>query len=289
MINWLKKIAIKLRNYTFSIILSILLGLLVFAFLFNMIVYNIYPGEAAVFWSRFFGGTDTLSVYPEGIHFIFPWDKMYVYNVRIQEIKPEMDVLTKNGLQVHIRLSIRYAPEYKLLGILHQQVGMDYADKVIIPEIEAVIREIVGTLDAEEVYTTGRKLIVEAINKAIEQVAQRYINIDDVLVRGITLPEEVAESIRNKIKQKHLAEAHTYVIEREKKEATRKRIEAEGIRDHLNTIASSRFEKDQYLNWQGIKATEKLAESQNSKIIIIGSGKNGLPLILNTETDNQKN
>ncbi len=254
-----------------------------------MIVYNIYPGEAAVFWSRFFGGTDILSVYSEGLHLILPWDKMYVYNVRIQEIKPEMDVLTKNGLQVHIKLSIRYAPEYKLLGVLHQQVGMEYADKVIIPEIEAVIREIIGTLNAEEVYTTGRKLIVEAINKAIEQVAQRYINIDDVLVRGIILPEEVAESIRNKIKQKHLAEAHTYVIEREKKEATRKRIEAEGIRDHLNTIASSLFNKEQYLNWQGIKATEKLAESQNSKIIIIGSGKNGLPLILNTETNGDKN
>ncbi|KPA19022.1 membrane protease subunit stomatin/prohibitin-like protein [Candidatus Magnetomorum sp. HK-1] len=292
--QWFKNKLKKLKEYSLMIILTLLIGALVFAFSFNMIVYNIFPGEAGVFWSRFFGGTNISYVYSEGIHFLFPWDKMYIYNIRIQEIKPEMDVLTKNGLQVHIRLSIRYAPESKLLGVLHQQVGFDYANKVIIPEIEAVLREIIGTLDAEEVYTSGRKLIVEAINNAIEQIAQRYINIDDVLVRSIILPDEVAESIRSKIKEKHRAEAHTYIIQREAKEAERKRIEATGIRDHLNIISSSKFDKnsnfdkENFLKWQGIKATENLANSQNSKIIIIGSGKNGLPLILNAETDENK-
>ena len=253
------------------------------AIFFNNIVYNIYPGEAGVFWSRFFGGTDVSEDYSEGIHFIFPWDKIYTYNIRIQEIRPELDVLTKNGLQVHFNLSIRYRPKKQLLGLLHQEVGFDYANKVIVPEIEVVIREIVGQLNAEEAYTSGRKLIIDAINTAIEQVAQRYIIIDDVLIRRIILPLEVATSIKDKIKEKHKAEAYNYIIEREKKEAVRKRIEAAGIKDHLNTIASSKFDKEQFLRWQGIKATQDLSSSQNAKIVIIGSGKDGLPLILNTD------
>ncbi|KPA17406.1 membrane protease subunit stomatin/prohibitin-like protein [Candidatus Magnetomorum sp. HK-1] len=283
--KWFEKFITKLKNYAFGMFLTALISILLIAFMFNLIVYNVYPGEAAVFWSRFFGGTDISYVHKEGIHFILPWDKMYIYNIRIQETKPEMDVLTKNGLQVHIMLSIRYAPVFRLLGVLHQQVGSDYANKVIIPEIEAVIREIIGTLDAEEVYTTGRSLIIQAINKAIEQVAQRFINIDDVLIRRIELPPEVAESIGYKIRQKHLAEAHTYIIQREKKEATRKEIEAQGIRNHLDKIVSSKhFSNEQFLRWKGIQATENLANSQNAKIVIIGSGKDGLPLILNTDS-----
>jgi regulator of protease activity HflC (stomatin/prohibitin superfamily) len=248
------------------------------AFCFNFIVYILKTGEAGVFWSMFFGGTDIKHIHGEGIHIICPWDKMYVYNIRIQEISPELKALTKNGLEIHLYLSIRYRPVYKLLGVLHQQVGPDYANKVIVPEIEAVLREIIGTMDAEEIYSTGRKVITEAINEAIEQVAQRFIIIDDVIIRKIVLPPSVAESIRKKIEQKHIAEAHDYIVEKEKKEAIRKRIEGEGIRDQMNAIASAKSPEKKIIMWKGIEATKKIAESDNAKIIIIGNGEKGLPV-----------
>ena len=262
-------------------IIAGLLCLLVAVYMFEMIVYSIMPGEAGVFWGRF-TRTRVDDVYDEGLKLVFPWDKIYVYNIRIQEVSPELQVLTRTGLKVNLYLSIRYAPKRKLLGMLHQRVGPDYVNIVIIPEIEAVLREIIGTMDAEQIYTTGRAVIVEAINKAIQQVEQRYINVDDVLIKKVELPESVAETIRFKIKQKHLIEAHEFIVEREKKEAERKRIEGQGIRDQLKIIASS-IPEGQILTWKGIQATQEIAKSNNAKVVIIGGGKEGLPIILNAD------
>ena len=245
------------------------------------IFFSILPGEAGVLWSRF-KGTEIDYVYPEGFHLIYPWDKMYIYNVRIQETHPDMDVLTNTGLKVHLLLSIRYAPKYKLLGVLHQKVGPRYPQKVIIPEIEAVLREIIGTMGAEEIYTTGRAVIIKAINQAIEQVAQRYIDVDSVLIKRIDLPQSVAKAIRYKIEQKHLIQAHEFIVQKEKKEAQRKRIEGEGIRDQLKIIASS-LPQGQILKWKGVQATEEIAKSKNAKVVIIGNGEAGLPIILNMD------
>jgi regulator of protease activity HflC (stomatin/prohibitin superfamily) len=252
--------------------------LLLAAYLSHQIFYSVMPGEAGVYWSRFHGGTRVDYIYPEGMHAIPPWDKMYIYTVRIQEIHPEFDVLTNTGLKVHLYLSIRYAPKYKLLGLLHRNVGPDYPNRVITPEITAVLREVIGTMGAEQIYTTGRAVIVEAINLAIERVSQRYIDVDGVLIKGIELPPSVAKAIQYKAEQKHLVEAHTFIVEKEKKEAERKRIEGEGIRDQLRIISSG-LPEGQVLEYMGIKATLELARSVNSKVIVVGSGKNGLPLI----------
>jgi len=269
-------------NFNKKLYISIcLILLLVFISIGNMMFYSIKSGEAGVLWERFYG-TKIDYIYPEGFHVIFPWDELFIYNIRIQEISPEIDVLTKTGLEVHLFLSIRYAPKEQLLGLLHKYVGPDYANKVIVPEIEAVLREIIGTMGAEQIYTTGRAVIIEAINEAIEQVAQRYIHVDDVLIKRIELPESVAKAIRYKIEQKHLVEAHTYLIEKEKKEAERKRIEGKGIHDQLEIIAKA-IPDGKILKWKGIQATEKIANSNNSKVVIIGSGENELPIILNTE------
>jgi len=237
----------------------------------HQIFHTILPGEAGVHWSRFKGGTRVDFVYPEGMSMIPPWDRLYVYNVRIQEMSPELDVLTKSGLEVHLYLSIRYAPKYKLLGLLHRQVGPDYANKVIYPEIASVLREVIGTMEAEQIYTTGRTVIVEAINLAIERVAQRYINVDGVLIKKIELPAKVAESIRYKAEQEQMVAAHRFIVEREKQEAARKRIEGEGIRDQMNIISSSVPNGD-ILKWMGINATLELSKSNNTKVVVIGAG-----------------
>lgn len=278
----MKKIIQKLKSWVkarASLVLVIIIASLVMAaYLSHNIFYTIMPGEAGVYWSRFQGGTVVDYIYSEGTHAISPWDKLYIYTARIKEIHPELDVLTNTGLRVHLYLSIRYAPKYKFLGLLHKKIGPDFANKVIVPEITSVLREVIGTMGAEHIYTTGRAVILEAINLAINRVSQRYINVDSVLIKRIDLPDSVAKAIRYKIEQKHLVEAHTFIVEREKKEAERKRIEGEGIRDEWKIISSAGSESH-ILEWLGIKATLELAQSNNSKVIVIGAGKKGLPVI----------
>lgn len=258
-----------------------LIALLIAAYTVKRVVYLVGPGEAGIHWSLF-KGTEVDRVYGEGIRLFPPWDRFAIYNVRVQEIAPELHVLTKTGLRVHLKLSIRYRPQYSMLGVLHQQVGPEYVNTVVIPEVEAVLREIIGTMAAEEIYTTGRAVIIEAINQAIEQISQRYIDVDDVLIKRIILPESVAAAIREKIMEKHRIETKAFSIRKAKNEADRKRAEAAGIHDYLATIASA-IPEDQILKWYGIKVTEQIATSNNAKVVIIGNGENGLPIILNAE------
>lgn len=270
-----KKVKVKLKRASVSLVVPLLIILFVAAYFVQSILIIVGPGEAGVFWSLFFGGTQINYVYAEGIHFILPWDRMYVYNVRIQEISSELNVLAKSGLGVDTFFSVRYAPEYRMLGVLHQRVGPDYPTKVIIPEIESVIRETIGTMDAEEIYTEGREVLAEALDEAIEQIARRYIQVDDVLIRKLELPPMVAEAIKTKIKEKHLVQAQEHIAER-------RRVEARGIRDYNEIIAKS-LSDSKILKWHGIQATHAFAESENAKTFVIGVGKDSVPIILNPE------
>ncbi|MDM8548457.1 prohibitin family protein [Desulfobacterales bacterium HSG2] len=278
-----QKIKAAIKDNTSLFIIVILIHLFLFAYLFNNIVYVIRSGQAGVTYLLFFGGTVVDEVLPEGIHFIWPWDKIYIYNVRIQETFHEFDVLTKNGLKLHLLISVRYRPEYNLLGVLHKNVGKDYLTKVVLPEIESVLRIIIGQIEAEEVYTTKTSLIQESLNDAIEQVSQRFVKVDDVIIKRIILPASVQKTIQYKMEQKHLAEAHLFKIEREKREAERKRIESEGYRRYNEILSSSLSEE--ILHWKGIEATLALSESENSKVVIIGGGKRGLPIFGNIAFD----
>lgn len=291
----MKKLFQRIRNNAnylmYHLTIPLLITLIVAVYFAQRMFIFIHPGEAGVFWSRFFGGTEIKHIYGEGFHLIFPWDEMHVYNVRIQELSFGLDVLTKTGLQVNLDISTRYAPDYALLGVLHQKVGPDYATKVIIPEIESVLREIIGTMDAEQIYTTGREVIVEAINQAIEQISQRYIVVDKVLITKITLPESVAQAIRYKTEQKHLIEANAYKVQQEEEEAKRKRIEGEGVRDQFRLVAEA-LRDERVLKWRGIEATLALAKSNNAKVIVIGSGQEPFQLygdVLKSENGNFPN
>ncbi|MCP4117664.1 MAG: prohibitin family protein [Desulfobacteraceae bacterium] len=273
------KIKQKIRNNLPHIIVAGLMVTLLLIYLFPNIFIFIHSGEAGVLYRRFYGGTVVDKVYGEGLKIIWPFDIMYIYNVRIQEVTREFKVLTKNGLKVGTLISIRYYPGYDQLGVLHQRLGPNYLEKIIIPEIEAVLRIIIGRLEAEEVYRTETSLIEKSVNEAVEEVAQRFVNIDDVLIKQITLPVDIEKAIQYKMEQKHVAEAHIFKIQKEKREAERKRIEGRGIRDQLKIIAAS-LPKDRILKWFGIKTTLELAQSQNAKVVIIG-GKDGLPIIGN--------
>jgi regulator of protease activity HflC (stomatin/prohibitin superfamily) len=269
-----QKLKEKLKKISISLVAPLLIALFVAVYFIQNILIIVPAGHAGVFWSLFFGGTRIDHIYSEGLHFIFPWDKMYVYNVRVQEVYHEFAVLTKNGLKVELYISIRYQPEYKLVAMLHKKVGPDYVNVVVIPEIENVLRVLIGQLEAEEVYTTKRAIIEKSVGEAVEQIAQRYVNVDDVIIKRMVLPDNVDDSIQEKLTEKHKADAYQFKLLREEQEKERKRIEAEGLKIYHQALTP------QILHWMSIDATLKLAESDNSKTIVIGAGKEGgLPLV----------
>jgi regulator of protease activity HflC (stomatin/prohibitin superfamily) len=273
-VNWMK------RNLPYLLVAAFVI-LFLLAYLFNSIVVSVMPGEAAVLYRRFFGGTDLTHVYGEGVHLIWPWDIMYCYNIRVQQVPHESEVLTKDGLKVTIETAIICYPDYGLLGMLHQHVGPDYINAIVIPEIEAIIRTNLGKMSAEEIYMAATPILESTVNKAVEKISERFVRIDDVLIKKIILPEFVKQAIENKMQEKHLALAYEFKLQRERQEAERKRVEALGIKtynDLINTSLTSEM-----LKWKGILATESIAQSPNTKVVIIGNGENGLPVILGSD------
>ena len=268
------------RQAPYVILVSFLLLFFV-VFFFNSIIISIYPGELGVLWRRLGGGTQIDTVYREGLHVILPWNKMYVYNVRKQQFTDSINVLTVDGLTVGVKYSVRYYLEKDTLPLLHQRVGPDFVNVVVRPEIRSVMRTIFGQYKPEEIYT-NQKAIQERISELSKgRLGGRFVSLDDVPIEAVTLPVKISDAIEAKLAEQQVDQEYTYRIDIATKEADRKRIESAGIRDYNNTITASL--NPSVLAWQGIQATENLAKSPNAKIVIIGSGKSGLPLILGKE------
>ena len=263
----------------------ILAGILLFALIYLAadIFHTIRSGEVGVIYRRFGGGTQTDKVLGEGLKLIAPWDRLFIYNVRVQEETRPIDVLTNEGLTVKLDVSIRYHPELEMVGLLHQKVGPDYKDKVVIPEVESALRMIMASLPMREVYGSERGTVQKVINDSLEHVAQKYIKVDEVVIRHVELPKSIRDTVEQKMAQKELAESYEYRLEVERKEAERRTIEANSVKlanDILNSSLTPNI-----LKWQGIEATKELAKSPSSKTIIIGGKDDGLPLILGNAKD----
>lgn len=266
-----------LRGRLPYLIVSILLAILLFLFLWNRVVIVVHPGQAGVLF-RPFGGTEIDNVYGEGVHLINPLNSMNVYEVRKQLALHEFDVLTVKGLSIHLGLAIRYQPELDMLGVLHQRIGPDYASRVIIPQIESVMRKQLGKYTAEEVYTNKEGILTNAILLALDEVGRNFVHVEDIIIRSIQMPDKVKNAIEDKLTQEELLKSYEFRLQTATKEAERKRIEAQGIKDQ-STIVDQGL-TDRVLKFQGIEATRDLAKSPNAKTVIIGSGKDGLPIIL---------
>jgi regulator of protease activity HflC (stomatin/prohibitin superfamily) len=264
--------------------LGLTIGVLVFAFVcvyfFRNIVISVHSGEMGVQWSRIFG-TEANVVYPEGIHLIVPWNTMFIYNMRYQKLDRTVRAMSKDGLDIDVDITVRFRPELKNLTRLHQQVGPDYAEIVIVPQSSAAVRAVIGRYRPDELYTASFVTIQNDVAKLTrEAVRNRFVFIDDVMIRTITMPKTVADAIQRKLEQEQASLEMHYRVDRERQEAERKRIEAEGIRDFQQTVSSTI--SDKLLQFKGIEATLQLAQSPNSKVIVIG-GKDGLPVILNPD------
>lgn len=257
----------------------VLMALLVLS---NTTFVTIDPGEKGIVFKRFAGGLDKEAApLNQGFKVIMPWNKLYIYDVRIQEQFLEMTVLSKNGLNIAVDLSVRYRPDPGKIAYLHDEIGKDYLQTIIIPELRSATREIIGKYLPDELYSTKRETIQQEIYERTKQkVEKNYIVIDDILIRGVSLPQTLQEAIERKLKEEQASLEYEYKLERERKEAERKLIEAQAKADANKILTQSL--NDKILRDKGIEATLQLATSPNSKVVVVGgAGGDGLPLILN--------
>lgn len=268
------------RNWVWCVIGFLLLSL-VFVFFAQSIFISIHPGQRGVLWSRFGGGTVLEESYGEGIHVIFPWNFMYIYDVRRQKMAEQNLLLSSDGLSISVSWACRFYPdvtEKKNLPKLHQEFGPDYPEKLVRPEVISAIRRVVGNYTPEEIYSRDEEGLLQEIRATLNQeLSNKYVRIDAILLEALRLPAKLEESITDKLTQRQLVLAYQYRLESEEKERRRKIIEAQGIKEFED------ISKIDILKWRGIEATVELAKSPNSKIIVIGTDSKGLPIILNTD------
>ncbi len=226
----------------------------------------------------FFGVVSDNTLYP-GVNLVNPIANIIKFDARTQELKEEMTVPSKEGLTVQLEISILFSLSFENANKIYKTVGEDYVEKILIPQFRSVVRGVTAKYEARSLYTADREKLAKEIETELASlVGPRGITLEAAPMRQIKLPAGLTASIEEKLKSEQESQRMTFILEREKQEAERKRIEAQGIADFQNIVAKGI--SDQLLKWKGIEATEKLANSQNSKIIVIGSGKDGLPIIL---------
>lgn len=272
------------RGKAVILIIVFLIASLIAVFFWPRIVITIDSGSAGILFSRF-TGTKIDRIYGEGLHIFNPLDKVYIYETRMQVAYHEFDVISNKGLALHLSLAIRYRPEYELLGVLHKQIGPNYLNRVVLPQIESVMRKQLGDYTAEEIYTNEAGLLTNTILTALDEVGRNYVEVEDIIIRSIQLPPEMVIAIENKLKKEEFMKSYEFQIETAKKEAERQAIEAKGLSEYHKIINESLT--PEMLLMKGIEATESLAKSNNAKVVVIGSGKNGLPIILNTSQEDR--
>lgn len=250
---------------------------------------EIPAGHVGVLWQRFFGGTVTDDSYGEGLKVIFPWDHITLYDARLHNSARYYDTISSNGLGMEVDIAVRFRINREAVGALHKLVGPRYDEVLIYPEIGSYARDYISRYLPEQLYSANRAFIQAQILKKMradggaallagQGVKGKLVEVEDVLIRGVRLPARVEDAIERKVEQQEAVLEYDFRIAREAKEAERKRIEAEGVRDFQAAVAGQIT--DEYLRLRGIEATTALATARNSKIIVLGGGE-GLPLIFN--------
>jgi regulator of protease activity HflC (stomatin/prohibitin superfamily) len=267
--------------------------------LFPYFAVTVPSGHVGVLWKRFGGGTvlDPRQLRDEGLHLILPWNELFIYDLRLQSVTQAYNAISSDGVSLDATMNVRFRLQRDAIPVLHQAIGPNYIDLLVRPGIGSLTREVMAQYTAEQVYSTARQEIQDKIRSLVvdrlsEKMMEREgegeeqyrvsmrdtVILFDTLVYGIELPALVVNAINRKTEQYYIAEEYKFRVEREKRESERKKIEAEGIREFQQIV--SQGISDSYLAWRGIEATLQLAQSTNSKVVIIGSGRDGLPVIL---------
>ena len=240
------------------------------------------PTERGVVFKKYGSGLDIENVKSEGLNLMYPWNEMIRFDISEQKIEETMDVLSSDGLAITVDVSMRFRPDPDDVGLLYKKFRLDYTDKLVRLELRSAVRKIIGRYTPEELYSTKREEIETSIRQAtLDILTQNHVELNALLIRSVKLPPAIMNAIENKLKEEQEQLAYQFRLEKEKSEAERKRIAAEG-EAKANSIINSSLTPS-LLKMRGIEATQKIAKSPNSKIIIMGNGSEGLPLILNSD------
>src|SRR5271165_1435716 len=285
------------------LVIYLLVATLVAVVLAPFMLVTVPSGYVGVLWKRFGGGTvlDTHKLKAEGMRITLPWNTVFLYDLRLQSATETYNAISRDGISLTATINIRFRLKREAVPQLHQSVGPDYIQSLIEPEIGNRMREVIAEYTAEDVYSTKRAEVQDKIRQRAESMLSEkmvtggesedqeenapyriplnaMLNLIDTLILGIELPAAVETAINRKIEQYYISEEYKFRVAREIRESERKKIEAEGISEFQQIV--SQGISDSYLRWRGIEATLQLAQSSNSKIVIVGGGKDGLPIIL---------
>jgi len=214
----------------------------------------------------------------EGIHLVNPFKVSHEMSIRTQEVKESASVPSSEGLVMNLDTSLIFNLNAAQAADVYQKIGPNYIEVLVEPNLRAGIREATAAHTANALYTGEREMVAKQIREQLSLVLKkRGINIESVLLRDIQLPMTLKASIEAKQQAEQESLAMSFRLQKEKQEAERKRLEAQGIRDFQQIVAQGI--SAQLLEWKGIEATENLAKSANAKVVVIGNSK-GLPLIL---------
>src|SRR5713101_2983294 len=280
-----------------SVVIYLMVATLVGVVLYPHMVVTVPSGDVGVLWKRFGGGTvlDPRRLKNEGFNLILPWNQVFLYDLRLQSFTESYNAISSDGVSLTAAVNVRFRLQRDAVPVLHQAIGPNYEKVLVQPGIGSLTREVMAQYTAEQVYSTARQEIQDKIRSLAEdrlsekmmehegeesyRVSMRdTVILYDILVAGIELPAAIVGAINRKTEQYYIAEEYKFRVEREKRESERKKIEAEGIRDFQQTVSQGISES--YLRWRGIEATLQLSQSTNAKVVVIGSGKDGLPIIL---------
>ena len=222
-------------------------------------------------------------VLPSGINMVNPLANVVKMSIQTKEHKEAMQVLSREGLSIGLEVSALYRLNPDSAAVVYKTiVGGDYEEVVLIPQFRSICRAVTASFQASALYSAEREQLGTAIQKELASVvAPRGIFVESTPLRNVGLPSQLTDAIEQKQRADQQNQQMEFVLRKERQEADRKRIEAQGIADFQRIVAAGISE--QLLRWKGIEATEKLASSANTKVVIVGAGKDGLPIILDTK------
>ncbi len=230
----------------------------------------------------FFGTVSDKTLSP-GINVVNPMAKVVRYSAQTKEHKEAMQVLSREGLTIGLELSVLYRLDPDSAASIYKKIfGGDYEEVILIPQFRSISRAVTASFQASALYSTERERLSESVQSELARtIGVRGIIVESTPLRNVVLPTQLTEAIEQKQRADQESQRMEFILTKEKQEADRKRIEAKGIADFQTIVAAGISE--QLLRWKGIEATEKLATSPNAKVVIVGGGKDGLPVILDTK------
>ncbi|NQY08545.1 MAG: prohibitin family protein [Flavobacteriales bacterium] len=237
------------------------------------------PTERGVVFKQYGDGLDVDNVLGQGLNIVAPWNKVIRFDIKDQQIEEPMDVLSRDGLKIDIDVTLRFSLVASEVGLIYEQFKQDYVSVMVVPQLRSAVREIIGKYTPEELYSDKRQVIAVEIEAIMARVlSENHLIEKSLVIRSIKLPVSIQKSIEDKLIADQEAQKYEYVLVKKKQEAEGRIIDAKG-KAEANRILSASLTPN-LLREKGIIATQKLAESKNSKTVIIGAGKDGLPLIL---------